>query len=61
MPYAIFTNYSGITPSDTGAFATKVEALERWIQHLEAERATNAFNLSRARKQLRAERRKEKP
>ena len=57
MPYAIFTDYSGVTETRDGAFATRVEALERLIEHLEARERNTAINLRIARAALRRERR----
>lgn len=56
--YAIFTDYSGVVPTRGGKFTSRAQALEALIQHLESQKATVQFCLSRARQDLRRERRK---
>lgn len=56
--YAIFTDYSGVVATKDGPFVGRAQALEALVHHLESQKTTIQFCLSRARQELRRERRK---
>jgi hypothetical protein len=54
--YAIASDLSGVIPTDDGfgSFDTELDAFERLIEMLDAERATNSSNMAHAKRQRRA-------
>lgn len=59
MPWAVYTDLSGVAPIEDGLFDTELAAIQALILHLESDRTEVVDKIARAKRRRRVLRRRE--